>query len=208
MKKLFFALGLALAISCTDQAPKQEETSCKETLSTMEVINTRRSIRQYKETPMCKETLDSILKCSINSPSGMNYQPWQIRVVNQKELIDSITNVFLSKNPDTKEKDPNFKNMFRNAPAVIFIGNQKGRGEIDCGMLCQTIMLCAHSLGYGTCCLGGPIRFIKEDADAKFFLDKLSFDEDYELLVAIAIGYPDESPEAKPRDASKIMFVE
>ena len=37
---------------------------------------------------------------------------------------------------------------------------------------------------------------------------RLDFSEGYELYYAIAIGYPDESPEAKPRDASKVRYVE
>ena len=40
------------------------------------------------------------------------------------------------------------------------------------------------------------------------FLKKLDFSEGYELLFAIAFGYPDESPAAKPRDESKVRFVE
>ena len=39
-------------------------------------------------------------------------------------------------------------------------------------------------------------------------MKKLDFSEGYELLFAIAFGYPDESPAAKPRDESKVRFVE
>ena len=40
------------------------------------------------------------------------------------------------------------------------------------------------------------------------FLASLGLPEGYALQFAIAIGYPDETPEAKPRDTSKILFVE
>ena len=50
------------------------------------------------------------------------------------------------------------------------------------------------------------LNFLKSD-EGKFFLDKLAFSEGYELLYAIAIGYPAESPEAKPRKSSKISYV-
>ena len=39
-------------------------------------------------------------------------------------------------------------------------------------------------------------------------MKRLNIPEGYELLYCIAFGYPDESPAAKPRDASKVMFVE
>jgi hypothetical protein len=40
------------------------------------------------------------------------------------------------------------------------------------------------------------------------FLADLNLPEGYQLQFAIAIGYADQSPEAKPRDESKIAFVE
>ena len=42
-----------------------------------------------------------------------------------------------------------------------------------------------------------------------YFTNLLSLDipADYKLNYIIAIGYPDEQPEAKPRDASKVKFI-
>ena len=55
--------------------------------------------------------------------------------------------------------------------------------------------------------LTGPIRFLTTDEKAKAFRDSLDITEGYKLLFVISIGYPDEQPEAKPRDASKIKFI-
>ena len=44
-------------------------------------------------------------------------------------------------------------------------------------------------------------------ASAIDFLDSLDIPSDYKLNYIIAIGYPDEQPEAKPRDASKVKFI-
>jgi nitroreductase len=49
---------------------------------------------------------------------------------------------------------------------------------------------------------------MKESEAAAPYLQRLNLSEGYELLYAIAVGYPDESPEAKPRDTSKVLFVE
>ena len=40
------------------------------------------------------------------------------------------------------------------------------------------------------------------------YLSSLNLSEGYTLSYALAVGYPDESPEAKPRDKSKIQWVE
>ena len=36
----------------------------------------------------------------------------------------------------------------------------------------------------------------------------MNFSEGYDLCLMIAVGYPDETPEAKPRDLEKIQFVD
>ena len=176
-----------------------------------EVINTimaRRSVRKYLDKPVEHEKLEAVVRCGINAPSGMNRQPWVIRVVENQKLIADVTEVFKAKSPDMVSRDPNFKNMFRNAPNIICICTPaKGGGELDAGLLGENILLAAQSLGLGTCCLGGPVRFIKTEPEAKFFLDSLEIPEDYQLNYIIAIGYPDEQPEAKPRDASKVKYI-
>ena len=171
----------------------------------IKAIMERRSIRKYKDTPVEHEKLAKIVKCGINAPSGINKQPWEIRVVESQELINQVNEVYKKANPDIMEKDPLFKNMFRNAPNLICVATAQG-GNLDCGLLGENMMLAAQSMGLGTCCLGGPVRFLKDNADAKFFLDKLGFSEGYELIYILAIGYPDESPDAKPRDERNKHF--
>jgi hypothetical protein len=39
-------------------------------------------------------------------------------------------------------------------------------------------------------------------------MDRLGFSEGYTPIICIGLGYPDESPEAKPRDAGKVSFVD
>ena len=101
-----------------------------------------------------------------------------------------------------------FKNIFRNAPAVIFVGAPEGvfAGE-NVGCLAQNIMLAATELELGTCFLGSVQMMFAEPALAEY-LSTLQFSEGYRLRYALAVGYPDEEPEAKPRDMSKIRFVE
>ena len=176
-----------------------------------EVINnmmSRRSVRQYLDNPVEHEKLAAVVRAGINAPSGMNRQPWAIRVVEDQQLIAQVTEVFKQENPDQVARDPNFKNMFRNAPNLICVCTPaQGGGELDAGMLGENMMLAAQSLGLGTCCLGGPVRFLLSNEKCRFFLDRLDIPEDYKLNYIIAIGYPAEQPEAKPRDESKVKYI-
>ena len=171
-------------------------------------IMARRSVRKYLDKPVEQEKLEVIVRAGINAPSGMNRQPWIIRVVEDQQLIADVNEVFKKENPDQVARDPNFKNMFRNAPNLICVCTpDDGRGELDAGLLGENMMLAAQAMGLGTCCLGGPVRFLNTNEKCKFFLERLDIPEGYKLNYILAIGYPDEQPDAKPRDASKVKYI-
>ena len=170
-------------------------------------IMSRRSVRKYLDTPVEHEKLELIARAGINAPSGMNRQPWAVRVVEDQKLLADVNDVYKKANAEQVARDKNFKNMFRNAPNIICVCTPANGGELDAGLLGENMMLAAQSLGLGTCCLGGPVRWLNSTAEAKFFLDRIDIPEGYKLTYILAIGYPDEQPEAKPRDAAKVKFI-
>lgn len=202
---------MAAMCGCRQQGCTHQAESCAAVSDSAVVTNTimeRRSVRKYLDRQVERAKLEAIVKCGINAPSGMNKQPWEVRVVDSEKFVAGISEIYRRKD-ERAAADPDFKNMFRNAPAVIFVASPAdGSGQLDCGLLGQNMMLAAKAMGLGTCCLGGPIRFMKTDDEAAPYLESLGFTEGYELLYAIAVGYPDESPEAKPRDEGKVRFVE
>ena len=192
----------------TDKMTDIEADICLEVNPVLSSIMARRSIRKYLDKPVEHEKLEVIVKCGINAPSGMNRQPWVVRVVEDQKLIADVTEVYKQENEEMVKRDKDFKNMFRNAPNLICVCTPaNGGGELDAGLLGENIMLAAQSMGLGTCCLGGPVRFLLSNEKCKFFLDRLDIPANYKLNYIIAIGYPDEQPDAKPRDASKVKFI-
>ena len=209
MKHYIYTILAAGLLVCSCGTPSGTKSDTKAENAVIEAIMSRRSIRVYKDTPVEREKLQRIAECGVNAPNAMNAQNWNVLIIDSKEYIDGVTEIYKAANPEAVQRDPNFKNMFRNAPAVIAVAApQGGFSSIDCGLLGENIMLAAHSLGLGTCCLGGPVRFLSSNADAKPYLDRLKLDDGYELLYLIAVGYPDEAPEARPRNLDKIRFVE
>ena len=192
----------------TDKISDIEADICMEVNPVLSTIMARRSVRKYLDKPVEHEKLEVIVRAGINAPSGMNRQPWIVRVVEDQKLIADVNEVFKKANPEQVNRDKNFKNMFRNAPNLICVCTPTNGGDLDAGLLGENMMLAAQSLGLGTCCLGGPVRFLNTNADAKFFLDRLDIPEGYKLNYILAIGYPDEQPEAKPRDASKVKIIQ
>ena len=207
MKTLNIILaGLCLAgvISCK-QAPVE---TCDKADAVIENIMARRSIRKYKEGPVARETMQTILECGINAPSGQNKQSWEVRVVDNPELLNEMKEAMAAGHPDM---DPGMtKGCFRDAPTMIFIARDPSYdfSAYDCGLLAQNIMLSACSLGVGSVCLGSPVRFLTDNEVCKPYVERLGFSEGYEFCLCIGLGYADESPVAKPRDISKVKFVD
>ena len=155
----------------------------------------RRSIRKYLDKPVEHAKLEAVVTCGINAPSGMNAQPWIVRVVEDQKLIADVNQAAE-------------RSLFYGAPALICVCTPvNGSGQLDAGLLGENMMLAAQALGLGTCCLGGPVRFLVSNEKCKFFLDRLDIPADYKLNFILAIGYPDEQPAAKPRDASKVKYI-
>ncbi len=212
LKQTTFAVLLLPLMACGGGAQQQApaETPVQDSLKNqvVETIMTRRSVRQYKPQAVEREKMQTIVECGINAPNAMNKQPWEVRVVDNADYIDGVTELYKKANPKAAE-DPAFKNMFRNAPTVVFIGHdtKSESSPFDCGLLAENMMISAWSMGIGSCCLGSPARFMKTPEAAEY-LQKLGFSEGYELLYCIGFGYPDEAPAAKPREAAKVKFVE
>ena len=174
----------------------------------MQTIMARRSVRKYLDKPVEHSKLEAIAKAGINAPSARNWQYWAVRIIEDQKLINDVSEVYKQANPEAVSREPGFKNMFRGAPNLICVcAPADGGFNLDAGLLGENMMLAAQSLGLGTCIQTGPVRWLLTNEKAKFFLERLDIPEGYKLLYVIAVGYPDETPDAKPRDASKVKFI-
>ena len=194
---------LAMAVAC-NQTPQQEV----ETNAVVETIMSRRSIRNYKQSPVGRDTLNAIMECGINAPNGQNKQSWEVRVVDNPELMAEMSKAMGDAHPDIPGGFA--KDCFRGAPVMTFIARDLSYdfSAYDCGLLAENIMLSAWSMGVGSICLGSPVRFLTDNDLCKPYLEKLGFSEGYELCLCVGLGYANEEPEAKPRIAEKVKFVD
>lgn len=206
MKRLLFlAVAALMSAACC-------QTSSSEAEAVDNVIMSRRSIRNYKQIPVSRDTMQVILKAGINAPNGQNRQSWEIRVVDNPNTMSEIKAAMSAANPDV----PMAGDSFRNAPVMAFIAADTSYdfSLLDCGMLSENMVLSAWSMGVGSICLGSPVRFldgsesIRSNPEIRKVMDKLGFSEGYQLVLCVGFGYPLESPDAKPRDESKFRFVD
>jgi nitroreductase len=164
----------------------------------LEIIQGRRSVRNYQDKPIPEETLNTVLEGLRWSPSWANTQCWEVVVVKDQETKQKLQAALPPTNPAGK--------AMVEAPIVLVLCGQLQKagfykGQVttkfgdwflyDLGIATQSICLTAHSLGLGTVVVG---LFDQDKAKAA-----LGVPEGYELVTMIPLGYPDKVPAAPKR---------
>ena len=109
--KLGIALAALVAVSCANCEKPAEVKSALDVV--VENILTRRSIRDYKAEPVCREQMAKVIECGLYAPNAMNAQTWAVRVVDAPDFIDGVTAIAVEQMPRLAEQE-GFRNIFRN----------------------------------------------------------------------------------------------
>lgn len=196
MKNLLFLFLAVAMFSCTPAKQEQaSEPQPSKAAVVYENIMNRRSIRAYKPEQVAKAQVDSIIQCAINAPSANNKQSWEIRVIQSADMMAKI-----------REINGNFA---YGAPTAIVIAKDKSNAfsDADCGFLAQNILLMAEAMDLGTVVLG-RMSGIPGKPEAKDIMAALDIPDTHEVIFAVALGYKDQRPEAKPRDMNKVKYID
>ncbi len=96
MKSLKIILAVFCLITAAGCAQQPEGNAV------IENIMSRRSIRQYKEGPVARDTMQIILECGINAPNAINRQAWEVRVVDDPAVMAELQGYMIASAPDAK----------------------------------------------------------------------------------------------------------
>jgi nitroreductase len=148
-----------------------------------EVIEKRRSIRKYKNTPIPHEKLMKVLNAARLAPSAKNYQPWKFIIVNDNEIKQKLVVACRG------------QKFIAEAPVVIVacglesqtwkgLGGNRYSLDVDVAIAVDHLTLAACAEGLGTCWIGA----FNEDEVKKI----LEVPKDVRIVALIPLGYPDE----------------
>ena len=150
-----------------------------------ELVAKNRSYRRfYGDKDITKETLLSLVDCARLSASGGNKQPLRYFISHEKQVNDIIYPAltwagYLSDWPGPEEGE-------RPSAYIIILQDKSYKmvGGADHGIAAQSILLGAVEIGLGGCIIFG----IKREELGK----TLQIPDQYEILLALAIGKPKE----------------
>ena len=168
-----------------------------------EVIKNRRSIRKYKAQEIPNRVIEKLIDAARLAPTGMNAQPWKFIAVKDKVKLKKIRELYTTGREKLKiyAQDTSF---IENT-AIIFVLSSKEFpwAKNDCFLAIENVILAATNNQLGSLCLGA---LMIEEPELRILL---KIPENYDLVMPIAIGYPDETPEVpEKKDVNDLLSYE
>ncbi len=166
-----------------------------------ETILTRRSVRKYLPQQITDAQLDAVLEAGLYAPTAKNNQKPLMVAVRDKETRDLLSKMNAA--VMGAEMDP-----FYGAPCVIVVlADPSFPTWIDDGSLVLGNLLnAAHALDLGSCWINRA-REVFDTPEGKELLKEWGIPESYRGVGNCILGYPDETPEAKPRLDGRIVKI-
>lgn len=182
----------------------------------LDIIQSRRSTRKFHRESIEKDKLTALIEAAGWAPSAGNRQDWFFTIVTSSkvkrqmaEAVKQRWNTIIENNRDlgfieeVESYSANFAD-FADAPVVIVVSalsvnavqkhllnddaHATAGSATSAAMAAQNLMLAAHTLGLGTCCMTGAMAARKELARI------LKLSKKREIVCLVAIGRPVETP--------------
>ena len=180
---------------------------------TIKHILERNSCRDFKDTPVKKEHIETLVKTALAAPSARNIQPWHIIVVTDKALIEEIDAEGMKILRESEEKAmyemllSRGGKLFYNAPCLILVLSDGSEwATLDSGILCQNVVIAAESLGLGTCIVG-LARIPLSGPKKEEYKKRLKFPENHEFCIGILTGEINKGKAPHDHDPSKVSYI-
>lgn len=161
------------------------------------LLRTRRSIRQFDKKPVEKEKIDTLIEAMLRSPSSRSLNPWHFVVVSNQDVIEKLSQ---SKAHGSK--------FMKSAPLAIAVCANPEKSDVwveDTSIAALIVHLTATDLNLGSCWIQIRLRDHADSSSSERYVKTLlGLEETMVVEAIIAIGYP---AEKKPgHDMSTLLF--
>jgi nitroreductase len=201
----------------------------------LELMKSRRSIRKFLPRIPERALLERLVQAAVSAPSASNKQPWRFLIVSNAEIKARMASMVREVVERVAAHiEPQFEGAFRaygdyftrfeSAPVVIvplyrsltllspmvdtklsakdlqnisLMENQSGL--VSTSLAVENLLLMAHEAGLGASGLTGPL------IAADDLRSILAVPEGWGIVALVALGYPDEQPEATVRKPAETV---
>jgi nitroreductase len=154
-----------------------------ESMSLIDTVLSRRSVRRYEPKEIPRDVLDKILEAGRQAPSAANKQSWHFIVLTdfeiKKELSKGLFNRFIKDAPVTIVGCAH-KNLIAGKWSVV-----------STTIALQNMVVAAWAMGVGSCWIG--------DFNEEKVKRLLSISENWKIVALVSFGYPAEKPQPRKK---------
>jgi len=165
-------------------------------------INTRRSIRKYKDKPVEEHLIRELIEAAILAPSGSNTQPWHFIIVRDEKVKQEVIAAdhyqqWMFKAPVLIACVSDIECRIKDSQALR-VDEKSSEEEVkqivrDSAVAIENLLLQAEHLGLGTC---WTAWFEQKEMKAA-----LRVPDNKYVCGVICVGYADEMPSKRSRKA-------
>lgn len=168
----------------------------------MEVLLTRRSIRNFNDKSIPEDVLNKILEAGTYAPTAMGMQKPIIIAITDKKVRDEVSREN-AKIMGREGTDP-----FYGAPVILLVAVENYPNAVyDGSCVMDNLLNAAWAMGVGSCWIHRAKEELESDFGKKL-LKSLGIVGDYIGVGHAALGYFDgESPLPKPRKENYIYRI-
>ncbi len=151
-----------------------------------ELITKRRSIRKFTEEPIKPEDVELIIKAGLKSPSSKNAKPWHFIAVEDKELLEKLSNC--------KKSSSSF---IAKCPLAIVVAADPLVSSAwieDTSIASIMMQLQAEDLNIGSCWVQVRDRYtVNNTSSEEYVRDLLNMPMQLQVLCIIAFGHKEQA---------------
>ncbi|MFH0886538.1 MAG: nitroreductase family protein [bacterium] len=157
----------------------------------VDIFKKRRSIREYSDDPISKETLEQIIDAARYAPTARGLEPWEFVVITDIDTLKEIAHF------------TDHGKFISDAKACIAVFCQDTKYYLEDGSAATTNILNASAmLGVGSCWVAGD----KKDYCGKV-AELLAVPKSYKLISLIPLGYPRSANELTPKNKRTLKEI-
>ncbi|WP_342616438.1 nitroreductase family protein [Rhodoferax sp. GW822-FHT02A01] len=177
-----------------------------ETMALRDAIQGRRSVRTFGPEQIERTTLLELLELAVQAPTAMHLEPWGFIVVQDKKVLQRISEQALSGMadlpPSLHRDQDGMADVFHGAPTLVVICAPSAArfSQADCWLAAQNLMLGAYAMGLGTCVIGMSVATLNSPPIRAL----IGLPPDVEAVAPIIVGQPLAVPPAVGRKAPRI----
>lgn len=170
-------------------------------MTTIDLINSHRSIRKFKSRPIEKEKMNRILECGLRASNTGNMQIYSIIATQDSENVAALSKLHFGQGATA----PTFLTICVDVNRYHHWCRLNGcdepydnflwlmAGTVDASLAAQNICIAAESEGLGFCYLGTVMY------NTKAIAELLELPKGVVPVITLCMGYPDEEPALSER---------